>query len=533
MDFYVNGQHVILKKQGLDLLKVLHANEGNIVSYEEVDRILFGMQRPEERFQALGLTGTRSRAVNRLKKQLDAIEDGSGDAIKIIRRTGLVLEPGIISASSAPASAYQAPRLSRAAVGHLRNFYRPEESSDEAALGGKLLTPIVPDGILEYPVVFFPAHPDQTISTILPQARVDARESESVQRDKLRICDPRPRIEKYIRAHPGQPFDRYAEESSYAGWNLCMTKMRRSNANGYLELSARLAKYGDIMDSSDCLIDEISRAVAGGSKLNIADLRLRGRLGRTSLIRPDGRAAGIGMAALVAYVDPDNGELHALIGRRSYNVGTYADTWHVIPAGMLNFRFNTTEADGREGKRWGSYESTDIAYSIISEYAEEAFRKDDELDGNQRRAAILEQESVKWLMEQDAEIFVTGVAVDLGNLRPEICILIYVRGTWIDAPAGRGVRGSFVLNDEYLVPTGVRALQLRKPLLLPDGSGGQFLNPADTVPSGAAAFWAGSDLALKIYNDDREGGRWRAARGDRFAVTTALRRPELPFAAGS
>jgi len=400
---------------------------------------------------------------------------------------------------------YLAPRLTEETVNDLLARY--EGNEDAGALGAELLTRGQGARVRRYPVLCYRAGAGQALNSVLPREEVDARRGSVIEPPQVLVRDPFPRLRRWLAANP-QGTPREAERATSWGWNLCMEGLRREGGN--LVLSARLAEYGLIMDSCDSLIDEACGAALGGAGIT-GKMPLRDLLEAADkpLVSAHKRAAGIGIAALITCVCRQSDGRHvldALIGRRSLNVGTYADTWHVAPAGMFNWRFDANEPNGSPARPWGSYDPGDLLRSVLSEYAEET-RNLGELEDNRRRPYLEGLQVVRELCEV-ARFEFTGIAVDLANLRPEVCVLIYV------PDADWHGRQEFDLNYEYGEqgrPVGHESKDHRRQLTAVtvadeyedlDDAALAKLDPAETVAAGAAAFWLGVDRARELYRED-------------------------------
>ncbi|MFN0146547.1 MAG: hypothetical protein ACKVT1_08560 [Dehalococcoidia bacterium] len=401
-------------------------------------------------------------------------------------------------------SPYTPPRLRTGSIARLEARYASGPLADTiAALRGKMLQRWDGETPVTYPVVVFPAVPGQTLASVLPANNVDSHRQSAARAERLAIRDPFPRLRRWMAANPGKS---YAEalKATTSGWNLCMTSLKR-DGDGHLVIGARLAEYGLILDSCDALIDE---TFLGDTD---AAWPLRDALEAHENPFDSGlhRAAGIGIAAVVTVVEREpNGShvLSALVGRRSKEVGTYQDTWHVAPAGMFNYRFGSRRPHRDPLVRHGAYDSGDTLRSVLTEYAEET-RNIAKLEDNTNREYLEGLEVVRDLVDV-AQIEFTGIALDLANLRPEICVLIYVKD-----PAWHG-KQEFALNYEYdFEPSPVGHArepgEKRKLTAVPVARDGRplddaldILTPEQTVAAGAAAFWLGADRARQLFNDD-------------------------------
>lgn len=410
----------------------------------------------------------------------DALEDSTG-----------------LSARSRDAKPYQSPRLRNDVIERLVTRYQqPQFFEDVHAMGGDILT----EGQNVYPVVYFPAPAGQAPASVLPPTNLDAREGAPIRPEDVAVLNPRPRLNRWIAGHPGAS-DAEADRNTRDGWNICFSEVARADQG--LTLTARLAPYGLILDSCDCLIDEAFADPGAG------EWPLRDSIDLAAgnpLTRGFGRAAGVGIAAVMVCIDQDpdgTRRLDALVGRRSKSVGTYPDTWHVVPAGMFNWRFGPTDPNGRESRPWGSYEADDLLRSVLTEYAEEThdYRA---LETNRDRR-VLESVDVVQELVRVARIEVTGIAIDLANLRPEVCVLVFIEDP------GWAARQPWKLNYEYTghgQPTAREAKEQSAEFTVItvavegeelNASALRRLDPEETVAAGAAAFWLGVRRARQLF----------------------------------
>lgn len=405
---------------------------------------------------------------------------------------------------------YQPAALHEAVVDRLLALYAGNGAKARLERGGG--APLERKGSRRhrrYPVIVFPNTTSQSLDSVLSATSVDARMRATVDPTSLAASDPYPRLARWLTANPTEGV-RAAQDATWSGWNFCMTALRRAK-DGTLRLSARLGEYGAILDSCDALIDE-AFLTPNGEPWPLRDaLQVEDPLADARR-----RAAGIGIAAVIVLADreADDIVLKALVGKRSARVGTYPNTWHVAPAGMFNWRFtnsarfSTAQAlpDGDDHQRFGSYDPGDILRSVLTEYAEET-KSIREMEANTARA-YLDQHTVVQDLVENARIEFTGVAFDLANLRPEICVLIYIGDPeW---------QATFKLNYEYgplSAPSNSaearKAARQLQPLTVlrrgrdVDDEAIEVLDPAQTVAAGAAAFWLGVDRAREIF---RSGG---------------------------
>ncbi len=476
-----------------DALGLVGAERAAFLRLADLDRLLREMGSHEEAW--LGASEEAVQLADRLGVQLPDGFDGSHTL-----RTAARLADGRSSElESSDGRRYVAPRLDSKVIRRLVERYtQPQFFDDVRAMGGDILT----EGQNVYPVVYFPAPAGQTPASVLPPTNLDAREGDPILPEEVAVLDPGPRLSRWVAGHPGAT-NAKADKSTRDGWNLCFRELARTDQG--LTLSARLAPYGLILDSCDCLIDEAFGDPGAG------EWPLRDRIdaaARNPLLRGDGRAAGIGIAAVMVCVEQYSDgtrRLDALVGRRSTSVGTYPDTWHVVPAGMFNWRFGPKEPNGSPGRPWGAYEADDVLRAVLTEYAEETHghRK---LETNRDREKLDAVAAVKELARV-ARIEVTGIAIDLANLRPEVCVLLFIH------EPGWAARQPWKLNYEYSEhgqPTARKSKKQKAEFTAItvsvagealNESARRLLDPEQTVAAGAAAFWLGVGRARELFDE--------------------------------
>jgi hypothetical protein len=202
-----------------------------------------------------------------------------------------------------------------------------------------------------------------------------------------------------------------------------------------------------------------------------------------------GRSAALSVSTLIVYHAGDT--YKALLRPRSGATAAHSDLYHVVPS----FMFQPTIGDNR-----GEYS---IRYNVYREYLEEVFSVP-EMERSQGQIAL------DWFFDDPrlvvlrqllddghAQLLLTGFAVNLLNLRPEICTLLFIRDqAWH--------KQALAANWEFLKP--VQLFERRAQVLLPvnilqdDAGIGRYLAtmPGTFVPPGAAAFWLGIDVAREL-----------------------------------
>ncbi|MGD0339011.1 MAG: hypothetical protein ABSB78_09500 [Bacteroidota bacterium] len=210
------------------------------------------------------------------------------------------------------------------------------------------------------------------------------------------------------------------------------------------------------------------------------------------------RSAAIGICTLVAFNYRDS--ICLWVKKRSpTGVAVYAGYYDTVPSFM--FQPATSYLD----------DEFSVTHNIYREYLEEIFdrpepeEKEDDSHyfyGDMRLTFLLEL-----IKRNKAQVFLTGIAVDLLNLRPEICTLLLIRTPdWHEFHSSNPEHGQrFHLNIEYET---LNALSFsssepgiaRVHFAQTDDEMNEVKQFSNTkiVPSGAAAFWLGVDVLRKV-----------------------------------
>jgi hypothetical protein len=273
------------------------------------------------------------------------------------------------------------------------------------------------------------------------------------------------------------------------GENLVLDSLELRDPGDRLRMSVSTARYGQIVRTSDSLINEfalfgyvsahsslwrrqVPLSFQGDTVLEVLPWRSAVHAwdpGTGLLLHPRGRASGLGVAVVLITTQADG--TTALMARRSANVGTYPDVLHVIPAGMINTRA------GVLGRR-------DVSLlprlTMLAEFLEECFDVA-ELSGHSvgNVAKRVEQELAERNLAHLEPEFL-GVAVDLLNLRTEICGLL-------DLSSRPETLDDFLISWEYTHTEPLRQVDI----LLGAGNGER----RDSVQSGLGAL----HLAARRY----------------------------------
>lgn len=203
-----------------------------------------------------------------------------------------------------------------------------------------------------------------------------------------------------------------------------------------------------------------------------------------------GRHNALGVSTAIVYRSPEGG-YRVLVGKRSAGTCAHADLFHVIPAGMFQPEL------GQLADEW------DVLHGVLKEYGEELFNERLNLQALGARYFYKEWTGVRKIRKALAEgkcIFqITGLIVNLLNLRPELCALLLVN----DADWWESQHDSMKTNWEYAPRGQVMAKQgkAQSDFRL-DTIEQEFLDyfgctPDMWVPPGLGALWLGVDAARK------------------------------------
>jgi len=290
--------------------------------------------------------------------------------------------------------------------------------------------------------------------------------------------------------------------------------MSEFNSNGFLKFQCGLGSYFQMLDTCEALEWELlvtwcnhysHKRTSGQKEKNFlrfeAQLPLRQKL-HSCVPNPihsgKGRSVGLTVSTLIAFYDHNT--LYLWLQRRSSQTMSLMEgMFHVFPSFMLQ---PTTPHRVKE--------EFSIRYHFHREYMEELFNRpqfsaqgDPPFHFYQDPCFLRLQ---RYQEQKEALFLLTGVAVNLLNLRPEICALLFIKNPeWFEyhfrqAPSQQ----RFCCNEEFLEGKNQREKNspfgFRIPYtdqnddLIKTGN----LYPDKMVPPGAAAFWLGIDTLRSI-----------------------------------
>lgn len=273
-----------------------------------------------------------------------------------------------------------------------------------------------------------------------------------------------------------------------------------------LFFNCELGSYFNSIDTTEALEWELKRGILKRGCNCIRNLRkfeqslpMRSRLEKMKIYDPirsgKYRSVAMSISTLIAYYNDDYLEL--LVKRRSKSVATHSGFSHILPSHI--FQPSTLDADGEYG----------IMHCICKEYLEELFDVQDESDSTKdyyyQQPAYVYLRSL--LDSGKASLYLTGVAVNLLNMRPEICALLFIRTRdWFDIHSQSRENGMrFKFNFEYATkPRGDLSADQLGMCVRYQERDEDFLrmNPClqreNMVPQGAGSFWLGVDLLREL-----------------------------------
>lgn len=353
-----------------------------------------------------------------------------------------------------------------------------------------------------YPVAIFPAHEDQQhdINSVLSSFEQDIPKN-------LITSDAYLSTIQKVGLNPP-----LIDRALYR-----MTELKKEGE--LLKLNCALGTYFQMLQTSQALEWELLRTWVEASKKpeNESDfeafdqkLKLRGKL-HAQVDNPirDGRSriAGIGVLTLIAFLDED-GKYYLWVKRRSkQGVGMYPGSLHVIPSGM----FAPASLSVKE-----EFDKGGVIANIWREYLEEVFNKPEPEVGQDDWRYIDRDERLQYLLklieDGEAQLYFTGVAVQLPNLLPEICSLLLIKTPkWHKYHSNHPSENMrFNFNGEYatiedlgeFVKAGKKSVA-RIPYSDNDEELIRYIPPSTIVPDGAAAFWMGVDTMRRILKQDK------------------------------
>lgn len=277
-------------------------------------------------------------------------------------------------------------------------------------------------------------------------------------------------------------------ETLYDGWNFALAAL----APYPLQIGCHPCRYFEALASCDALKCELQMAwqATRGAIADLSNplslLKYRSKLinseSEKCIVSGGGRAAALAVSTLLCHKNRSGRFTCVLACRSEKKLAVDRNRFHVIPSGMFS------------PARASRTEPFSIFENVLREYLEELFRVQESPAADPRWHH--HHDPVKRLEDmianRTATIYLTGLCVNLLNLRPEICTLLLITSDdWerVELPKVHH-------NIEYSDQPGT----LEHIPLMPMAEAIQRnyrLRPTQTVPPGAAAYWLGSRAALQ------------------------------------
>ena len=251
-----------------------------------------------------------------------------------------------------------------------------------------------------------------------------------------------------------------------------------------LRIEAHYGTYYDMLATCAALEQEILDA----TRSRLLRLPQRSQYHRNispsqALTHGRGRSAAIGVAVLVVFNDA--GTYKALLSRRTAHHATRPNAYHLLPAFIFQPMKQTAHP-----QEWS------IRYHVYREFLEELFG----MTENSSRS-IYEHPALVDLQKMEdnesAGLYLTGIAMNLLTLRPEICITLVIQ----DPDWWKRIHRS---GTELLLNTSAEAQEDLLLVAIMDPEQLRSALPASIesmmVPQAVVAFWEGLKIARQIIN---------------------------------
>lgn len=198
------------------------------------------------------------------------------------------------------------------------------------------------------------------------------------------------------------------------------------------------------------------------------------------------RSAAIGSSTLLVYKNA-NEQYEYIVLKRADNLAMHPGKKHVIPASMFQPKL---ELDSPQNE-------FTVRQQVLCEYLEELFDMENKIPRKSGLKGVSMVPEGKYLEEllgdNRAQLLFTGIAMDVYNLRPEICTLLLIHDKeWSIQSKGTDSHKKIKLNYEFKVNTPfIVPTPLNAPVEWALGG------VEEMVPAGAAAIKLGIKAALE------------------------------------
>ncbi|MBB6077733.1 hypothetical protein [Streptomyces paradoxus] len=289
-------------------------------------------------------------------------------------------------------------------------------------------------------------------------------------------------------------------------WNGPTFALQRlSFPDGKAKIDCKLGRYYVSLVTSEACDMELMRALAPqpDGPVPLSELPRRSWAHNKAgdpVVNGSGRSAAVAVATVILKA-AEGGGYDILLNPRSGEVATHQFFNHVAPSGI----FSPLDVNPPT-----FHKEFSVHRNFFREYIEELYSVDEYEIGTKPHHDVEEEPEIVQLIEAlnagVASLYYTGISVNLLNLRPEICTLLFIRDPdWYRRElaeadkSGRPWRMAWEWlgrENEYRLPSG-RQHQYLFPLnenFEPRIPHEPMLRPAALIPNAAAAI----DLALRV-----------------------------------
>jgi len=344
-----------------------------------------------------------------------------------------------------------------------------------------------------YPVVFFPAGPAQRAR---PESVLGPL-SPAMPPDNSYVVDD-PAYRDAIAT-----LNLFSLPATVDRLTITMERMRHDA--GGIEIAARNGKFMASARTCEILDWEIRSAIAGlataaGAEAIGEKVPLRNALHATvadPVLDGSGRSAALAITCLIVYRRA--GAYYALMRKRGKRGSPlYAYMYQAVPSFMLQ----ATDA------RWLRHEYS-LVHQISREYLEEVYSYPEPANVVDDPDYFYHEPQFQRLHEMlargTAQLYVTGIGMNLLNLRADICALLVIHDERWFIESQTNPTCQFRFNDEWetaIARPGTDAYVGAIPID-PSASDEEVLRVShlsqrETTPAGAAAWWGGLDCFRSI-----------------------------------
>lgn len=263
-----------------------------------------------------------------------------------------------------------------------------------------------------------------------------------------------------------------------------------------LQLSCRIGYYSANLATSHTLEWELLSQVAKNPHYSPEELDEMLPLRRAlhsnvadPVISGEGRAAGVAVSTLLICRHNEQYRFWLKV-RGKTSIPINLGQLHVIPAGFFQASMGEVE------------DEYSVAHNFKREYLEELFNRPDPEGTEAVYNYFYREPPIKYLHQLFenglANLYLLGIAVDLLNLRPEVCTtLVISTPEWLDTHGAKATdtRMQFSINSEFLNKP---SLDFAQTLPYPFSQQRTAkLGPAQIAPPAAVALWSGLELFEK------------------------------------